>query len=375
VRVIGLEVVHVPLALLEPVASAGKTHADKATIYFHLSTDEGTGWGECSAYPGARFPDPSPGDVEPDVVDRVVNRLYAACPGGVLPSADRVAGLCRAVGSVAEQMVAAALEMAVLDAELRGAGHPLASWLSVAADSVACGALIGIPSDRDLGLLVAGVGSALEGGAARVRLKIEPGWDRRPLEVVRDRFPDAALQADANGSYSPGREEALRALDDVGLLCLEQPFPAADLVAHAALADTMTTPIGLDESLWSAPRVEEAVTAGACRVACLKPGRLGGVVAAVDAAKTCAEAGVACFVGGFFESGLARSLNATLAGRPEFSLPGDLGDPGRYLAVNPFPYLSMEGGRVLLSSSPGVGAAPAEELLAGAGRRWLPFPG
>ena len=77
---------------------------------------------------------------------------------------------------------------------------------------------------------------------------------------------------------------------------------------------------------------------------------------AIAAAEACAEAGVECFVGGFFETGLGRCVNAALAGRAEFSLPGDLGDPDRYLAANPFAYLPEESGTVRLSDAPGLGA-------------------
>jgi o-succinylbenzoate synthase len=375
VRVLGLEVVLASLSMREPVYSAGMTHADKTTLFVRLSTEEGSGWGECCAYPGARFPDPTIEDVEPVLVDRAVDRLFSASSDGSLPPADRVGALCRGGdGSVAGQAVAAALEMAVLDAELRSSGRSLASWLSVPIGVVVSGALVGIPPGRDLHALLDAVGAALEGGAARVRLKIEPGWDRRPLEAVRAHFPEADLQADANGSFTPDRTSELQALDDLGLACLEQPFGADDLDAHAVLANTMATPIGLDESLWSLARVERALAAGACRVACLKPGRLGGAVAALDAASACAAAGVGCFVGGFFESGLGRSLNATLAARPEFSLPGDLGNPDTYLVANPFAYLAFEGGRAVLSPAAGVGGGPREDLLAGARRRWLPFP-
>lgn len=372
-QVLGLHVLVMPLALREEVRSAGLTHSDKVTVFFCVSTDEGPGWGECCAYPGARFPDPVPTDVEPVLVDAVVGRFFSECPEGSLPPADRIASLCRGTGSVAEQSVGAALEMAVLDVELRATGRSLASWIGVSPGPVASGGLVGIPSERDLDALVAATAAALEQGAARVRLKIEPGWERRPLEAVRARFPEVALLADANGSFSWDDAGLLRTLDDLDLACLEQPFAPEDLPAHAALAKTMDTPIGLDESLWSRERVAEAVASGACRVACLKPGRLGGAVATVEAARICAGAGVQCFVGGFFESGLGRSLNATLSARPEFGLPGDLGNPDRYLATNPFGYLPVEHGQVQLSSLPGIGTGVRRDLLAGARRRWLAY--
>ena len=99
-------------------------------------------------------------------------------------------------------------------------------------------------------------------------------------------------------------------------------------------------------------------------MACLKPGRLGGIVATRAAHAACSEAGLAVFVGGFFETGLGRSVNAALAGRAEFGLPGDLGDPDRYLVANPFSYLECGDGTVRLSDAPGVGAELRPQVLA-----------
>jgi O-succinylbenzoate synthase len=364
VRVEAVEVLVAQLSLRTPVRSAGVTHADKATLFFRVLTDEEPGWGECSAYPDARSPDPTVEAIEPTTVDRAIARLFAGSIGATLPPAESVAGLCVGAGSVGEQSVAGALEMAVLDAELRSASRSLASLLGVAHREVAVGDVVGIPPEHDLGTLVDAVGAALDGGAQRVRVKIEPGWDHAPLSTVRERFADAVLQADANGSFAPGAATGLRGLDAYGLACLEQPFAAEDLQSHRALAESMSTPIALDESLWSLARVRDAVLAGACSVACLKPGRLGGVFATIAAAEACAEAGVECFVGGFFETGLGRSVNAAVAGLAEFSLPGDLGDPDRYLAANPFAYLSEDGGTVRLSDAPGLGAELRSDVLA-----------
>jgi O-succinylbenzoate synthase len=362
-RIEGIEVIVAALSLRVPILSAGVSHSDKTTLFLRVLTDQASGWGECSAYPGARLPDPTIEAVEPSVVDRVVKRLFEACDRGELIPAASVVETCIDSGSVSEQSVAAALEMAVLDAELRSTSGSLAALLGVERREVETGELVGIPPGRDLGALVERVGAALDAGARRVRLKIEPGWDHGPLSAVRERFGDAVLQADANGSFEPGSAAGLRGLDAYHLRCLEQPFPAENLHAHRALADTMSTPIALDESLWSLERVREALDVGACRVACLKPGRMGGVLAAVAAAQACAGAGVDCFVGGFFETGLGRSVNAAVAGRVEFGLPGDLGDPDRYLVANPFSYLESGGGTVRLTDAPGLGAELRPEVL------------
>ncbi|MGH9046939.1 MAG: enolase C-terminal domain-like protein [Acidimicrobiales bacterium] len=373
-RIEGVEALVVPIALRDPVQSAGITHADKTTLFLRLVTDEAVGWGECAAYPGARAPDPTIGALEPAVVDRLVGRMCAAVSGGPLEASSVVAAC--GPRTAGERTLAAALEMAALDIELRREHRSLAAFVGATRSEVKSGTVVGIPVNRDIGALMDAVDSAVGHGFGRVRLKIEPGWDHQPLHAVRERWPDLMLQADANGSFVPGDESELQGLDAYDLACLEQPFAADALDAHRELATSMATPIALDESLWSLERVESAVVSGACAVACLKPGRLGGVMAAVAAARACARSGVDCFVGGFFESGLGRAVNAAVAGRDEFGLPGDLGDPDRYLEANPIAYLPCQGGMVTLSGGPGLGVEVREERLRlpESRSRWISAP-
>ncbi len=190
-----------------------------------------------------------------------------------------------------------------------------------------------------------------------MRLKIEPGWELEPVRAVRADHPDLVLQVDANGSFTAGAEDVavLSGLADFDVLCIEQPLPPADLVAHAQLARLLPVPICLDESLSSPRRVSDALRNGACAMACLKPARLGGVRATRAAHAACAAAGVPVFVGGFFETGLGRAANLALAarlGQDATGLVSDLGDPGDYLALDPCGYPPVVGGWVTVPCGP-----------------------
>ena len=103
-------------------------------------------------------------------------------------------------------MLAATLEMAVADAELRAAGRSLADDLGVGAgfEALAVGAVVGIPDGHDLAALRRQVDAVVQDGAARLRLKIEPGWVVEPVRAVRAEHPDLILQVDANGSFDAG---------------------------------------------------------------------------------------------------------------------------------------------------------------------------
>jgi len=357
---------------LGPIEGALGVFDRRPLVLVHVIADEGDGWGECAALAVAAPGDPSTRAVEHLLETVGVPRLLAAAQaqGGALDASV----IPQLFNSRAEdRMMAATLEMALLDLELRSRGLSLADSIGVTRAQVEVGALVGIPADRELDSLMATVSAAVETGTRRVRVKIAPGWDLDPVRALRRRFPDLALQADANGSYRLGRDTGpvertddarrLVGLDGLGLTCIEQPLPAPDLAAHVELRGLIETPIALDESLASLRHVGQALRYGACEIACLKPARLGGLLAARRAHDLCLEAGVAAFVGGLFEAGLARGANAALAGLPGFSLPGDLSTPASYLSIDPFGYPPVVDGLATLRAEPGVGPAPDPELL------------
>ncbi len=372
-RLEAVELFRLDVAFRRPVVTASGTHRERPVAFLRILTDAGEGWGECPAIAGGTAVDRPFEAVWDALASTGVERLRAAAAarGGAVPPAAQVGTL---YGAADDAPVAATVEMAVLDAELRARGEPLWRRLgvepSVAEAGLPVGSLVGIPADRGLDTLVDAVAAA-SATSARVRLKIEPGWDVEPAWVVRRAFPTLALQVDANGSYrlgsgGPDDVRLLAGLDGAGLTCIEQPLPPADLTALAAAAAVLETPVCLDESLTSLRRLRDALRYGACEVACIKPARFGGVLGAARAQQLCADAEVPAFVGGFFETGFARLANAALAGLPGFTLPGDLSDPAGYLEDAPVAYPS-DGGRVAPYAGPGIGPPPR---LGPPARRW-----
>ena len=71
-------------------------------------------------------------------------------------------------------------------------------------------------------------------------------------------------------------EDILRALDDFGLLMIEQPLNHDDLLDHAKLQAKLTTSICLDESITSPERAKHALELESCRLINIKIGRVGG---------------------------------------------------------------------------------------------------
>ena len=377
----GIELVRVEIPFVHDIGTAAGVHRTRSMLFVRVATDDGEGWGECAALSEGTSVDPSVDVVEKAAEDRGVPRLIGAsrARGGDLPSGAEVAPLFG--NGRDDRQLAAAFEMAVWDAELRAAGLSMAQALDIGPgfETMPVGAVVGIPADRDVDVVRRQADAAVASGISRVRIKIEPGWAAAPVAAIRADHGDLLLQVDANGSFDTTQDDidALSRLADYDVLCVEQPLPPADLIAHAELAKKLPVPICLDESLTSPRRVQDALRNESCAMACLKPGRLGGVRATRAAHAACREAGVPSFVGGFFEAGLGRASNLTLAARlaqDATGLVSDVGDPTTYLAEDPCGYPPVADGWVRVPDQPGVGRWPDVGVLArlNAQRRWFP---
>lgn len=362
VRVEAVEVVTVRLPLATPLRSAGSHRNERTLLLVHVLATEAEGWAECVAETEPTY---SPEFVEgADLVLRrhLLPRAWTGPIGDAValgPHLDTVRG---------HPMARAALELAVLDAQLRSAGRSLASWLGATATSVPAGAALGL--HEDVADLLREADEALAAGAARLRVKIAPGRAAEPLRALRDHVGEhPLLQVDANGSFRadvPEHLAELVQLDDVGLACVEQPLAPDDLVGHARLALRLQTPICLDESITSLASLDAAVALGACGILCLKPGRVGGWVAARAIHDRCVDLGLPVWVGGMLETGVGRAANLAVAALPGMCLPPDLDPRGRFDPDLADPHLPGPDGLVRVPDQPGTGAVPAEHLLADA---------
>jgi O-succinylbenzoate synthase len=261
------------------------------------------------------------------------------------------------------RMAKAALETAVLDAELRTAGMSFSTYLGGTADRVPAGVSVGIMDS--IPALLDAVGDYLAQGYVRIKLKIEPGWDLEPVRAVRERFGDEVLlQVDANTAYTLGQWQLLGALDPFDLLLIEQPLDEEDLRGHAALSQLIRTPVCLDESIVSARAAADAIAAGACTIVNIKPGRVGGYLESRRIHDVCVANGVPVWCGGMLETGIGRAANAALASLPGFTLPGDVSASNRYYAQDVTPPFELEDGHITVPTGPGIGVEPIPDVLA-----------
>jgi O-succinylbenzoate synthase len=350
-----VELRRVTLPLATPFRTSYGTEVERQAVLVRVVGGGAEGWGECVA-----MPEPLYTSEYADGAAHVLHHHLAPRLVGRDVFADEVATVLAPVQG--HPMAKAALEMAVLDAELRAAGRSFGQHLGVARATVPSGISLGIA--ESVPALLDAVAAAVDAGYLRVKLKVEPGFDVEPARAVREHFPELLLQVDANGAYTAADAAHLAAFDQLDLLLVEQPLAADDLLGHAELAGTLRTPICLDESITSARAAAEAIATGACGVVNVKAGRVGGYLEAVRVHDACVAAGVPAWVGGMLETGLGRAANVALAALPGFTIPGDLSASDRWYVEDLTEPVVLEAGHLRVPTTPGLGRTPLPAVLA-----------
>lgn len=260
-------------------------------------------------------------------------------------------------------MAKAGLELALWDIEAKRQYMPLWKLYGGTKEEIPSGVSCGI--EDYIPELLERIDSYLAEGYQRIKIKIKPGWDMEACKAVRKKYPDLALQVDANGAYTFKDKEYLKKLDDFSLLMVEQPFPPYDLWDHSLLQQEMKTPICLDESILSVETTRQALEMGSCRVVNIKVGRIGGVVEARQVHDFCQAHSIPVWCGGMLESGIGRAHNLHLASLPNFKFPNDLSASSRYYQqdlIEPAIELSP-GGVIKVPNAAGIGVFPVEERI------------
>jgi O-succinylbenzoate synthase len=349
-----IELRRVRMPLVAPFRTAHGVEHDRDVLVLRLATDDADGWSECVAPNEPTYSAEWVGGAHAVIRD-FLGPMVLAAP---VTAAEVAARLSSVQG---HPMAKCAIEIAVLDAELRTEGRSLASYLGATRDRVESGVAVGIAESIDD--LLDECEGYLAAGYRRVKLKIRPGWDVEPVAAFRERFGDVPLQVDANGAYTLADSSALGALDEFELLCIEQPLAPDDLRAHAGLARLIGTPICLDEAITSARVARDAIDDGACSIVCVKPGRVGGYLEARTIVELCRERGVGAWVGGMLETGLGRAANLALAALPGLTLPGDLSASDRYFGRDLTAPFVLDDGHLAVPAGPGVGVVPDLDAL------------
>jgi O-succinylbenzoate synthase len=260
-------------------------------------------------------------------------------------------------------MAKGAIETALWDLEAKRLRVPLWKHLGGVRKEIECGVSIGI--QQTVEGLFEKIEHELASGYRRIKIKIKPGWDLSVVKAVRARFPETTLSVDANSAYTLADVELFRAMDEFGLMMIEQPLDHDDVIDHARLQKELRTPICLDESIRSPANARKAIELGACRVINIKLGRVGGHAEARRIEQICREAGIPVWCGGMLEAGIGRAHNIALSTLAGFNMPGDVSASARYWEediIEPAVFVTSQG-TITPPEAPGIGYNVNEERI------------
>ncbi len=337
-RIARVELYELTLPLVEPFIISGGTMTERRSLVVVLHDSEGhTGYGESPPFELPFYSEETLGGAR-HLLEHV---LIPRTVGQEVESPEAMDTVLRS-GVRGNPFARAAVETACWDLEAHRRHLSLAALLgerlqATTAPSIPCGVALGIPPDRTPGTLQRWITDALRQGYRRVKIKVAPGWDTVPVRAAREAMAgvDLPLTVDANGSYEwPDHEASLRALDDAGLLYIEQPLPPDDLIGHAKLSQLLRTPVCVDETLRDARAGRYLLELGGPRVWNVKVHRVGGLSEVCRIVRVAQESGARLWAGTMPESGLGSQAALAAASLPGFVYPSDLEPSARWFGRN-----------------------------------------
>lgn len=176
----------------------------------------------------------------------------------------------------------AAFDVALWDLKAKRANLPLAKLLGAHRDSVRCYNTSGGFLHESVERIRDNCTSTLESGVGGVKIKVgQPDWraDLRRVAAIREHLgDDVPLMVDANQQWDrPTARRMGRALEEFGLVWIEEPLDAYDAEGHAALARSLSTAVATGEMLTSVAEHHELIRHGAADVLQPDAPRIGGI--------------------------------------------------------------------------------------------------
>ena len=317
-----IELYIVSMRLKQPFETSFGIEEDRECIIIQAKSDGKLGWGECVAsnYPG--YSSETTGTAW-----HVLEKFFIPAILGV--DVQDVENYRHLIGMYkGHQLARAGLEMALWDLIGHIEERPLRDLLGGELARVPVGVSVGLQADEKALLQV--VDGYLKDGYRRVKLKIKPGMDNQLVATIRNAHPDLDLQVDANSAYGLEDVSVFQAMDEFGLILIEQPLEEDDIIDHSRLQRLIETPLCLDESILHLRHARQAIETNACKIINIKPGRVGGLAEALAIHDYCRSVDVPVWCGGMLETNVGRAANLAVASLPGFTLPGDISASERY---------------------------------------------
>jgi O-succinylbenzoate synthase len=357
VHIDAISVREIRLRLKAPFETSFGILQKRRILLVEVKSDGATGWGEVTAVEGPFYNSETTDTAWIILRDFIIPLVL----GKEVASATEIPTLVAPVRG--HEMAKAAVENAIWDLEAQQKKLPLAVVLGGRMEEIACGVSIGI--NRTVDALVRSVETELAAGYQRIKIKIKPGNDQKPVRTLRQHFPNIKLMVDANSAYGLRDIAHLREFDEYDLMMIEQPLAWDDFYQHAHLQTELQTPICLDESIHNLGHTEAAIAMKSCRVLNIKLGRVGGHTEARRIEEFCRQNQIPVWCGGMLESGIGRAHNIAMSALPGFILPGDVSASQRYWdedIIEPEVEVTQQG-TIQVPTSPGLGYQVARKRV------------
>ena len=347
----------IQMPLLHPFETSFGSVTLRRILLVEVDVDGVSGWAECVA---GESPFYSPETTE-TATHIIRGFLWPMLKDSDFAAANDVWALMTRVRG--HEMAKGGIEAAIWDAEARTKNVPLFKLLGGSRTELATGVSIGIKPN--VPELVSAVETELAAGYQRIKIKIKPGWDAKPVQELRERFPRIRLMVDANSAYMLADLALLQHLDAYHLMMIEQPLGWDDLYSHVELQRKLQTPICLDECIHTEEQARAAIELRACGIINIKLGRVGGFNRARRIHDLCRQQGIPVWCGGMLESGIGRAHNIALSTLQNFTLPGDVSASRRYWhrdIIEPEVEVTPQG-TIQVPDGPGIGFTPVIDRI------------
>ncbi len=283
-----VQAIPVALPLKKPMKMAGVSITHAHNLIVRIEAQDGTvGWGEAASAPTMT------GDTLGGLVAAVRDHLAPVLIGADAWMRPKLLSAMQhaLIGNTGAH---SAVEMALIDLAGQAAGVPAIDLVGGARrGAVAPMWLLGnATAEQDIAEAREREREGFHFFKLKVGVKVLDAEIAGTHAVRQALGPDTPLCADANcGMTLSAARRYAEATRDANLLFFEQPLGHADLKGFATLARAAPIPIGVDEGIHGIADIEAHARAGAGGVS-LKLIKLGGIGAALEAARLCERLGL-----------------------------------------------------------------------------------
>ena len=296
-RLVGATLYALRIPFVEAFSHSATERRWSDSVVVRVRDEAGTeGFGEGTPRPYVT------GEIVETMLDHLTCELWPRVAGREVPPACNLEALAAFIpetglaGAIAPHASRAALELAVLDCELRRAGRSLATLLPPRRSRVTYSGVIAA------GPIARAVQHARQMRAIGLHdVKVKVGFDDDVARVtaVREALGhDASLRLDANGAWSFDRAvQVLNAVAPLGIAAVEQPLPRGPVEDLARLRQAIPVAIMADESLVTPADAEALIAGEAVDFFNIRISKCGGLARSLAIAERAAKAGVGVQVG------------------------------------------------------------------------------